>query len=311
MTTPNSTNQANQGNLNARDDGDEIVLDIPSNAVHPHIASGPHPDQQEMFPAKVNGQDVMLTREQVTAHLQKDMAGDEKLRQAAEMQKEASTAIALQDDMKAVLKDGDVDALRRLGAGMGISGVEVEQIAQNFLIDDGIDEDDEDVVAAFQDQTPNPTRKVGYDGLTSDLQRVMRLAETQRIKEFVDKALDNDELVSYNMSRLSDKGQAEIRKLVDEKVRGRLDGVGGDFGDGSQILPEIVQEIKGLFTEALGSPERSHGSMSLGASPGGGDSEIYPQKLPDHVPSTEGDKYTQNIMETMQFYHNEAERGKR
>lgn len=303
----NSTPQANQ---TPDDDG---VIQIPTASVPPPMANSPHPSQNDMFPAKINGQEVMLTREQAVAHLQKDMAGDEKLRQAADIQKEAASAIAQQADMRAVMEDGDPDALRRLGASMGIRGDEVEKIVEQFTEDDGLDEDDEDVVAAFNQkkQVVQDNKPIDYSRLSPDIQRIVRNAERTRIKEFVDIALDKDDVVSYNMNRLSDKGQETVRKLVDEKVRGRLDGIGGDFGDGSQILPEIVNEVRDLFTDALGSPERTHGSMSLGSAPGADGTEIYPQKLPDHVSSSDGDAWTQNIMETIQFHHRNAEKGKR
>ncbi|KKK77167.1 hypothetical protein LCGC14_2856320, partial [marine sediment metagenome] len=42
----------------------------------------------------------------------------------------------------------------------------------------------------------------------------------------------------------------------------------------------------------------------------GGDTEVYPTKKPDHVPSGEGDAFDQHILETMNFHQVQAERGK-
>jgi hypothetical protein len=193
------------------------------------------------------------------AEAQQGAAGREKFQEAAEIRREASKALALKEDMEMVFQDGDVDAFRRLGAAMGVSGNEVERIAQQTFSDDDDDDDDDDAVESYNRQvqqgrnkvTQQDTGPVDYGRLSPDLQRVLRESERARIDGIVNLALDKDEIIGYNMKAHSPEGRTAIRGFVDEKIRGRLDQYGGDFGDGTRILAEILPEIRGHL-QALG-----------------------------------------------------------
>jgi len=313
---PDSTPQANQERHTPGASDDSGLIQIPSSQVHPALANSPHPDQSRTFNVQVNGRTEQWGIDKLIAEAQQGAAGREKFQEAAEIRREASKAMALKEDMEMVFQDGDVDAFRRLGAAMGVSGNEVERIAQQTFSDDDDDDDDDDAVESYNRQvqqgrnkvTQQDTGPVDYGRLSPDLQRVLRESERARIDGIVNLALDKDEIIGYNMKAHSPEGRAAIRGFVDEKIRGRLDQYGGDFGDGTRILAEILPEIRGHL-QALGTPgSRTH--AGLGHAPGGGDTEVYPKKMPDHVPSTDGDNFEQNILETMAYHQVQAERGR-
>ncbi len=218
-----------------------------------------------------------------------------------------------------VFKDGDIDAFRRLGAQYGVPGDEVERIAARTFSnqDEGEDEDsDEEVVKSYLKEEAAAAAKtrshlegpIDYSKLSPDVQRVLREAEKTRIDGIVQNALDKDEVIAYNINAQTPEGRRAIRDYVDEKIRGRLDSFNGDFGDGSRILAEVLPEIK-THLQALGTPgKRTY--TGLGHAPGGGDTEVYPTKLPDHVSSTEGDAFEQNVLETMIYHQSKAEEGR-
>ena len=214
------------------------------------------------------------------------------------------------------VEPGDTVNVELLG---GEPGDQVERIAQKAFSTGEDDKDDEDVVDSYFEESSKSTSKatatrspsegpVDYSKLSPDVQRVLREAEKTRIDGIVQKALDKDEDIGYNMNAHSPEGRAAIRQYVDEKIRGRLDSFGGDFGDGARILAEVLPELR-EHLQALGTPgPRTH--TSLGQAPGGGDTEVYPKQLPDHVPSTEGDAFEQNVLETMAYHQAQAERAK-
>lgn len=300
------------------DDGGAGLINIPHESVVPVMREAPHPSANQVHNLMVNGRQVQMTTEQLYANVQKDLAGDEKLRTAAEQEKAAQTALAAEADLTALFKDGDPDAFRRLGAKYGVSGNEVEDIIDQYWADpeeegtegsregDPVEARNEEVAAEKQ---PSRPRQVGYDELSPDLQRALKIVEKSRIDEITKQALDKDEVVRYNMTNYTDVQRSVVQKLVAEKIKGRLDQSDGDFGDGSQILKEIVPEIREII-EAIGGPQRTHGALNLGPSPGGGDNDVYPSKLPDHVSSSDGG-FEQNVLETMAFHQANAERGAR
>jgi len=302
------TNKADgQGN----DDG---VIQIRPDDVHPALANAPHPDQNRTYTVTVNGRQEQWTLDKVIAEAQTAAAGREKFQEAAEIRKEAAKALAMQEDMELVFKEGDIDAFRRIGAAMGLEGDEVEQIARNTFRDDDVDEDDEDAIEAYDRQVRGQKRtsgdeKVGYDRFTPDVQRLLREGEEARMGKIIDFALDNDEVIAYNMAALSPEGQKAIREYVNDKVHGRLPEHHGDFGDGTRILAEVLPEIR-EHLQALGIPQRRT-PTGLGASPGGGGTEVYPRQKPDHVSSLEGDSWEQNILETLSYHKGNSERASR
>lgn len=304
--------EARPGTPGAEDDAN-VRIDIPADQVHPALANSPHPNQQQTYTVTVNGRQEQWSLDKVLAEAQQGAAGREKFQEAANIRKEAAKALALQEDMEAAF-EGDADAFRRLGASMGVPGDKVEELIESAFGDgDDDDDDDEDVIDSYYQESSrtgkssNPNSPVDYSRLSPDIQRVLREAETARINKIVDSALDKDEVVSYNMSRYTPEGRAAIRRFVDDKIRGRLNQFNGDFGDGTRILAEVLPEIR-EHLQALDIPSQRT-RTGLGHAPGGGDTEVYPKKLPDHVPSSEGDAYEQNILETLAYYQSQAERG--
>lgn len=295
--------------------GEDLAVNIPQDQVHPSLANSPHPDQTRTYPVVVNGKKESWTMDKLVSEAQTGAAGREKFQEAAEIRKENAKALAIHEDLEMVFKDGDVDAFRRIGAQMGVPGDQVEEIAKKTF--GTKDDEDEDVVNTYfeesdkadkRDTRSRDTGPVDYSRLTPDVQRVLRGAEKTRIDGIVQNALDKDEFIAYNMNAQTPEGRAAIRHYVDEKIRGRLDSFNGDFGDGIRILAEVLPEIRGHL-QALGTPGKRT-PTGLGHAPGGGDTEVYPTKLPDHVPSTEGDAFEQNILETMAYHQTQAERGK-
>ncbi len=290
------------------------LVNIPADSVPGALANAPHPDQTRMYNVVVNGKQESWPLDKLISEAQTSAAGREKFAEAAEIRKDAAKAIAIQEDMDAVFKDGDLDAFRRVGAAYGIPGDEVEKIAQNAFSG----ETDENVVEEYfkesvENEQKQATRSrsnepIDYSKLTPDIQRVLREAENTRINGIVQNALDKDEKIAYNMEKQSPEGRTAIRQYVDEKISGRLTSFGGDFGDGARILAEVLPEIR-EHLQALGTPgDRT--LTGLGHAPGGGDTEVHPRQLPEHVSSTEGDDFEQNILETMQYHQDQAERGK-
>lgn len=318
---PEPTNQGGEGR--AQHQSDEAgTINIPQDQVHPDLANAPHPNQTQTYPVNINGRIENWTLEKLTAEAQTGVAGREAFQQAAEQRKENAKALASQEDLELVFKDNDVDAFRRLGAAHGVPGDQVEAIAKRTFGDpsEGGDEDEDEKVvntylkedAARREAGQTRSRSdspVDYDKLTPDLQRIMRGAEKVRIDEIVQIALDKDEQLAYNISGQTPEGRKAIHDMVDEKIRGRLPEFGGDFGDGVRILAEVLPEVK-THLQALGTPgQRTR--TGLGHAPGGGDTEVYPTKKPDHVPSSEGEAFEQHILEDLQYNQELAERGKR
>ena len=311
---PEPTNQGGEGR--PQHQSEDLTVNIPANAVPGAIANAPHPSQTQTYPVVVNGRQENWTLEKLTAEAQTGAAGREAFQSAADQRKENARAIANDEDLKMVFENGDVDAFRRLGAQYGVPGDQVEEIARRTFNTDEDEDDDEDVVETYRQEKTGrqtqarsrPDQPVGYGNLSPDVQRVLRESEKARIDVIVKSALDKDEIIAYNMDAQTPEGRGAIRQYVDEKIRGRLDSYAGDFGDGSRILADVLPEIR-THLQALGTPgKRTH--TGLGHAPGGGDTEVYPTKLPDHVPSTEGDAFEQNVLETMAFHQNQAERGK-
>lgn len=293
-------------------DDDSGVINIPNDQVHPALSNARHPDQVQTHTVDINGRQEQWTTEKLIAEGQKSVAAQENFQAGAAAKKEASGAIAFQEDMQAAFKDGDTDAFRRAAAQMGVQGDEVERVVRSAFGED----EDENVVDSYlkesaeagkPDTRSRPDQKVDYSHLSPDVQRALRTVETDRIGKIVDRALDSNETLAYNMKAQSPEGQTAIRRLVDEQIQRRLPDYGGDFGDGARILAEVIPDIEGTL-KAIGTPgQRTH--AGLGPSPGGGDTEIYPQQLPEHVSSSEGDTYEEHILKTLNYHHSRAERG--
>lgn len=298
---------------------DSTTIQIPQDSVHPDIANAPHPDQTRLVDVTINGKQERWTMDKLITEAQTGAAGREKFQEAAEVRKENAKALAVEEDMKLVFEDNDVDAFRRIGAHYGVDGTRVEEIAKRTFgpqLEGG--DEDENVVDTYlgevekapikQGVRSRDTEPVDYSRLSPDIQRALRTVEKTRIDGIVKNALDRDETIAYNMTAQTSEGRLAIRQYVDEKIRGRLNSFDGDFGDGTRILAEVLPEIRSHL-QALGTPGKRT-PTGLGQAPGGGDTEVYPKSLPDHVSSTEGDAYEQNVLETMAYHQAQAERGK-
>lgn len=301
------------GRLSAAEVGKEDdagLINIPNSAVHPDQKNAGMPNMAQVHKVKINGNEKEVTTQQLIDMAQKAESADEKFQAAAALSRENADAINMQADVKALFEDGDMDAFRRLGLKMGVDPADVERITQETF---NSEESDEDVIETYEKELrenpaskPQKTGPIDYSQLSPDIQRALRTVETDRIEKIVTAALDNDEVVTYNMEQYDATGQAAIRAFVDDKVRGRLDAFGGDFGDGSRILADILPEVRDHL-QALGRP-RQTGPMGLGHAPGGGDMEVYPKTKPEHVSSTEGEAFEQNILETLAWEQAKAER---
>lgn len=295
-------------------DEDVGTIQIPNEQVHPALANSPHPDMAQVHNVKVNGREEQWTTAQLIEKAQKGQAAEEKFQEAAQERKGNARATAIEEDLQIVIDGGEdaADAFRRIGEAYKVPADHMEKlVAQSF---GGNEESDEDVVDQYSREIQGTRSRdgdkevVSYDRLSPDVQRALRKVEQGRMEEIVRKTLDKDENLSYNIGQHTPEGQRAIRQYVDEKIRGRLAAYGGDFGDGSRILAEVLPEVR-EHLQALGTPG-TRGSMGLGPSPGGGDTEVYPKQKPDHVSSTEGDAYEQNILETMAYHQARAEQGR-
>lgn len=295
------------------DDGTPVV-NIPPSAVPPQLMTAPHPSETQLVRLVTDGREEFVTQDELVRRAQKGNSADTKYQEAAALSKEANDAISLKADLELLAETGDVGAFRRAGAKMGLSGDEVEEAARivyeqmdegNSPGDDNFDEN-----TLYEPQVPQGgqmnmnqrmaaleaelvrtkamlTRgKTGYGDLDESLQTVVVDVEQRRVERIIQNALDSDEVLAYYMKGYDAKGQQAVRDMIDEKVRGRLDAADGKFGDGTQILREVVPEVKKTL-EALGTPNRLTPQMGFGPSPGGQGANIYPTKEPDHVSSTE------------------------
>jgi hypothetical protein len=289
-------------------------LEVPINAVPDAIRNSPTRNQTQLHTLKRGEETVEVTTEKLIEMAQKGWNADEVTQRARESEKAATRALAIQDDLEQVIKSGDVDAFRRMGAAMGIPGNEVETAAASIWGDGSEDEEDEEETPTPRKrQAPQQPQKVDFSQFPPDVQRLLLRAEKARIDEIVGSALDSSEKVRYNMEQYDEKGRkaalTAIRSLVEDKVRGRLNATDGDFGDGSHILKEVLPEVESLL-EALGSPRRQTSALGMGLAPGGGDIEVYPKKQPNHVPSSDGN-FEQHILEQLAFNQGQVERSKR
>jgi hypothetical protein len=249
---------------------------------------------------------VEVTTDKLIEMAQKGWNADVVTQQARETIKEYSRDHILAEDLKAVIAAGDVDAFRRMGAACGVSGTEVEAAAVSIWgggreVDEDVEEEEGEVQPTKGRKAAPNTGKLNFNQFPEEVQRLLLEAEKGRIDRIIDAALDKSEKVRYNVEQYDAKGQKAIRALVEEKVRGRLAASSGDFGDGSHILREVLPEVE-LLLEALGSPRRGVAALGMGNAPGGGDLEVYPKKMPDHVSSQDGG-FDQSIFETIAHNH--------
>jgi hypothetical protein len=311
------------------------VQNIPASAVPPQLASAPHPYEQQTTEIVVDGQKQVVTHARLVELAQKGVSSDARYQEASSKSREADAAINFKADMDLLAETGDINAFRRAGASMGLSGDEVEEAArvvyeqmnegssnspgsegfdENSLYDDHVEGHGGNVgagtggnvaqqiaaltavVQKMQGQLSG--KQTGFSDLSDDLQTVIGDAEEIRVDKIIQNTLDKDEVLAYYMTVYDAKGQKAIRDMIDEKVRGRLDASDGKFGDGTRILREVVPEVRERL-EALGTPQRAIPQMGLGPAPGGqSGADIHPRKQPEHVPSTEAG-FEEHIADTL------------
>lgn len=315
------------------------VVNIPASAVPPQMANAPHPYEQQFTEIVVDGQKQTVDHAKLVELAQKGVSADSRFQEAAAKSKEADEAIRWKADMELVGETGDIGAFRRAGAAMGLSDEEIEDAARmvyetadgasspgekgpdentRYELAEGIAAPPVGKVTVGQKlamleaeliktkaQVENRTTKFG--DLDEALQTAIVDVEQARVNKIIQIALDSDQVVSYYYSSYDDKGQKAIRGMIDEKVRGRLDASDGKFGDGAQILREVIPEVRETL-EALGTPNRLTPQMGLGPAPGSQEASIYPTKPPDHVSSTEAG-FDEHVTETLQHNLFKANQG--
>ena len=244
---------------------------------------------------KVHGKEVEVAGEEEWTKLaQKGMSADIRYQEASDKLSEAENALRIQEDFRLMVEEGDTDAFRRLGASLDIPGAQVDQAIKIVMKEVGLEGEELNVAegvgatgVGLDEQKPvvqGRTGPVEYQELEQERQTAVNHAESQRRAEIVKTALDKDEDFGYNMAQLDDKQRSAVRDMVDDKIRGRLAETGGTFGDGAQILPEVIRSVNETL-KMFGTPKT--GAMGLGHSPGSPGRGVHPQKEPERVSSTE------------------------
>jgi len=295
--------------------------------------TAPNPYTAQPVEIVVDGQKRMVSQDELVKLAQKGVSADSRFQEAADLSKENAADKALREDLRLLADTGDITAFRRAGAAMGLNGDEVEEAAR--IVYEQMDgegtaspgEYDTDGVTRtpqggemntarrfelFETELSKmkselAARRTGYGDLDRGLQTAILDVEQGRVSKIIQNSLDNDPVMVYYMKSLDGKGQQAVRNMIDEKIRGRLDASNGEFGDGAQILREVIPEVRETL-EAIGTPTRSIPQMGLGPAPGGQGADIYPTKQPDHVPSTESN-WEEHIAETLRYNEFQANQG--
>jgi hypothetical protein len=272
--------------------------------------------EENLIPLVVDGTEQRVTLEKAKELAQKGVAAEKRFQEAAQMRKEAERGVRVTELLKKVTEEHDLDSFRELCKESGLNEEQTEQaIAVGWQeegeeVDTGPEPDDTKGVLAELKKSieASQRRKLKYDDLDTDLKRAFEDMESGRISKIVQNSLDKHPKIGYYMRTLDDKGQKAIRDMIHDGIQGRLDEVGGDFGDGSQVLPQVLSKVSERL-EALGSPERTTPPTGLGPSPGVGTSGSLPEKAPEHVSSSEAG-FEQHILEMIVHNARKAESGK-
>ncbi len=315
------------------------VVNIPASAVPPQLANAPHPYETQLTEIIVDGEKQTVSHAKLVELAQKGVSSASRFQEASAKNKEAESAIALKADLEILAETGDISAFRRAGASMGLTGDEVEEAARIVYESMGENPDSPSSPGEGQFNNDSPydgqasrgqegsiaqriaaleaalskttatleNKRTNFGDLDESLQVVVTDVEQARVNKIIQKALDSDEIMSYHMKTHDTNGQRAIRDMIDEKVRGRLDASDGRFGNGIQILREVIPEVKTTL-EALGTLNRTTPQMGLGPAPGGQGAEIYPTKQPDHVSSTDPG-FEEHVGETLAHNMFKAQQG--
>jgi hypothetical protein len=302
------------------------------------MATAPHPYEQQLTKIVVDGNEQMVDHAKLVELAQKGVSSGSRFQEAAAKSKEAEEAIKFKADMDLLGETGDVSAFRRAGSAMGLSDEEIEDAARMVYEQTGEPPSspsepvlDENTTYQQQQQVQQggkvtvgqklamleaelmktkaqlDNRTTGFGDLSKGLQTAIVDVEQARVDKIIQKALDLDQVTAYYYNSYGEKGQKAIRSMIDEKVRGRLDASDGEFGDGAQILREVIPEVRTTL-EALGTPNRTTPQVGLGPAPGSQGADIYPTKMPDHVSSTEAgfEEHVAQVLQHNQFAANQG-----
>lgn len=262
------------------------------------------------------GTDKQVTHEELLVLAQKGLGADEKFRTMAAEQKgwetqiaEAQDAVSFKEEFTKAVSGNDIEAFKNVARRLNIDefGINAAVSTLEQLTNQG-----QETSPSANAPPQNVPVGVGNEAVqmadgavipftrfSKPVQRVLRDAEEGRINRLRDTALDNHKELSYIIGKADDKQKSAILRMVDEKIDGRLTQTGGDFGDGSRILPGVCDEIAENL-KTFGSLGDSVPPMGAGRSPGSGGLEVHPDKEPDHVSSTGSQaEFEQNILDEL------------
>jgi hypothetical protein len=296
------------------------ALSVPASAV-PHVLREAEVPKRA-FTIKVYGEEKRISEDELVKLAQKGAAADHKFQEVAAQLKEAGRDKAIVEDLRKMMENGDMEAFRRVGAAFNIPGNQVEETAESIkdyleiVQSDGEEDDEADPTQDVGAQTALARRltdletalkqistgEVKYGKLAPDVQRALRIVESERIDKNIRAALDKDETISYYMKVFDESGQQAVRKLVDTLVKTKLKAAGGDFGDdGAEIFKDVLPLVRETV-EGVAKAQRAIPPMGFGPSPGGGnDVDVYPRKKPQYVPSGKPG-FEQNILDEMAYH---------
>lgn len=273
---------------------------------------------------KVNDEDRKERLQDTIAHRQKNEAGEEKLRKAAEAQKEAASAVSFYQSIVSGIRRGDTEAMRRTLGVLGLPPETVERVSAavspsfpglpgsprklasgkpkediDDLLDlDSLDADGDDRGEGRPQMSQEDVKKVlaGYLGVDpKDLQEVVsafRQAQTstkeKHFRGLVDRAVDSDEELAKILSGRGKTIAEILREKSYDLVSGRMrQGSPWEIAlrDGLKELRTALKEDAAISAERV--PAVPGGVAGLGSADSGGQLPIYPDTPVERVPVTD------------------------
>lgn len=251
--------------------------------------------EDRTYTVTVNGQPKQMNEQQVLEAAQRGLISDQQVSRLQGELKEADKHKRVSSALNDFFQSGDAEALRRVGAEVGLTGTQIEEMIEGAGLGDDWDEegeweDDEDddrdegrlsTQPPRKGQSGRPDERIGFSRFSPDVQRVLAEFESQRVGKIVDQVLDSDKELAYNLKGLSDEGRQTVRELVlREAAREAERNYGGDFGDGEpikKVMPYVKKVVDSMRTRIP--------PMGLGPSPEGSEATVFPRKPPEPVSS--------------------------
>ena len=109
----------NGGQLDKQGTNEDGTINIPIDSVPNELRDAAHPNEKQLHTLKRGEETIQVDTEELIRRAQKGWNADATTQAAAELQKTAAGALATQEDLEAA-KEGDIDAFRRIGIGMGL-----------------------------------------------------------------------------------------------------------------------------------------------------------------------------------------------